>query len=101
MHGDDKQLKMASICGTGGLGKTTIAHAVYRKIENEFSCKAFIHMPRGPDIKVNIGSICAEVGCPCPKFEECGVQQLIDRLKIFFEEKRCVLYLYTMQGITL
>uniref|UniRef100_A0ACD5WCG7 Uncharacterized protein n=1 Tax=Avena sativa TaxID=4498 RepID=A0ACD5WCG7_AVESA len=88
MHGDDKQLKMASICGTGGLGKTTIAHAVYRKIENEFSCKAFIHMPRGPDIKVNIGSICAEVGCPCPKFEECGVQQLIDRLKIFFEEKR-------------
>jgi len=88
MHGDEKQLKMTSICGTGGLGKTIIAHAVYRKIENEFTCKAFIDMPRGPDIKVNIGSICAEVGCPLPKFEECGVQQLIDRLKIFFEEKR-------------
>uniref|UniRef100_A0A453LZ81 NB-ARC domain-containing protein n=1 Tax=Aegilops tauschii subsp. strangulata TaxID=200361 RepID=A0A453LZ81_AEGTS len=92
-HGDEEELKMVSICGTGGLGKTTVAHAVYRKIANEFKYNFFVDMPRNLDIKVIIGTICAEVGCPRPKFEECGVQQLVDRLKIFFEGKRCVLYL--------
>ncbi|XP_037443687.1 putative disease resistance RPP13-like protein 1 isoform X3 [Triticum dicoccoides] len=96
MCGDEKELKVVSICGTGGLGKTTIARAVYRKIANEFSCKAFVDVPRDPDIKVNIGTICGEVGCPRPKFEECDVQQLLDRLKIFFEEKR---YLIILDGM--
>ncbi|XP_045085166.1 uncharacterized protein [Aegilops tauschii subsp. strangulata] len=95
-HGDEEELKMVSICGTGGLGKTTVAHAVYRKIANEFKYNFFVDMPRNLDIKVIIGTICAEVGCPRPKFEECGVQQLVDRLKIFFEGKR---YLIVFDGL--
>ncbi|XP_044390764.1 uncharacterized protein [Triticum aestivum] len=96
-HGDEEELKMVSICGTGGLGKTTVAHAVYRKIANEFKYKVFVDMPCNLDIKVIIGTICAEVGCPRPKFEECCVQQLVDRLKIFFEGKR---YLIVFDGLS-
>ncbi|KAM3260792.1 hypothetical protein ACQJBY_051823 [Aegilops geniculata] len=95
-HGDEEELQMVSICGTGGLGKTTVAHAVYRKIANEFKYKVFVDMPRNLDIKVIIGTICAEVGCPRPKFEECCVQQLVDRLKIFFEGKW---YLIVFDGL--
>ncbi|KAF7103544.1 hypothetical protein CFC21_104529 [Triticum aestivum] len=53
--GDDcvsrQQLKILSIFGFGGLGKTTLARAVYDKIHVEFVFKAFVSVGQKPNLK--------------------------------------------------
>ncbi|KQK07707.1 hypothetical protein BRADI_2g37166v3 [Brachypodium distachyon] len=43
--------KVLSIVGFGGLGKTTLANEVYRKIKGHFHCHAFVSVSQKPDTK--------------------------------------------------
>lgn len=43
--------KALSIVGFGGLGKTTLANQVFRKIEHHFVCKAFVSVSQKPNLK--------------------------------------------------
>jgi hypothetical protein len=93
-----QQLQVVSICGIGGLGKTTVAKAVCRQIANQFDCHAFVSVSQGPsDNEGIIKHIFDQVHCPYPILEECVSQQLIDRLigklKEFLQDKRCKFYL--------
>uniref|UniRef100_A0ACD5XA91 Uncharacterized protein n=1 Tax=Avena sativa TaxID=4498 RepID=A0ACD5XA91_AVESA len=45
-----QELKVASIVGFGGLGKTTLASEVCRKIEGQFTCHAFVSVSLKPDL---------------------------------------------------
>ncbi|CAL4932607.1 unnamed protein product [Urochloa decumbens] len=47
----EQPLKVISIVGLGGLGKTTLANEAYKKISWQFDCKAFVSVSQKPDVK--------------------------------------------------
>ncbi|CAL4979381.1 unnamed protein product [Urochloa decumbens] len=60
--GDGEQgMKVVSIVGCGGLGKTTVANQVYRKIAEQFDCQAFVSLSQNPDMVMMFQSILSQV----------------------------------------
>ncbi|CAL4994777.1 unnamed protein product [Urochloa decumbens] len=46
-----QKLKVVSVVGLGGLGKTTLARQVYNKIGDKFDCRAFVSVSQKPDMR--------------------------------------------------
>ncbi|CAD6334581.1 unnamed protein product [Miscanthus lutarioriparius] len=87
-----KKMKIVSVVGFGGLGKTTLAKAVYDQLKPRFKWGAFIPVGRNPDIKKVLRDIL--VGLDKEKFMNFNMtmldeKQLMDELKEFVKEKRC------------
>ncbi|VAH12756.1 unnamed protein product [Triticum turgidum subsp. durum] len=55
--------RVLSIVGFGGLGKTTLANEVYRKIQGRFDCHAFVSVSQKPDTKKIIKDLISQVSC--------------------------------------
>nr|ALO61078.1 RGA1-E [Secale cereale] len=91
MSGDDastKKLKKVSIVGFGGLGKTTLARAVYEKIKGDFNCRAFVPAGQNPDMKKVLRDILIDLGNPHSDLAMLDANQLIKKLHAFLENKR-------------
>uniref|UniRef100_A0A8I6X239 RGH1 n=1 Tax=Hordeum vulgare subsp. vulgare TaxID=112509 RepID=A0A8I6X239_HORVV len=91
MEGDDasnKRLKKVSIVGFGGLGKTTLARAVYEKIKGDFNCRAFVPIGQNPDMKKVLRDILIDLGNPHSDLAMLDANQLIKKLHEFLENKR-------------
>ncbi|KAL6907906.1 hypothetical protein ACP4OV_002076 [Aristida adscensionis] len=59
-HSTDERAVL-SIVGFGGVGKTTIATALYRKVRNEFDCRAFVTVSQNYDPDAVLRSILNQV----------------------------------------
>ena len=75
-----KDRKVLSIVGFGGLGKTTLANEVYRKIERHFDCQAFVSVSQKPVIKKIIKDLISQVSC-----EDESTKDRSDR-----DERKCI-----------
>jgi disease resistance protein RPM1 len=62
LMGEEEELKVASIVGFGGLGKTTLANQVYRKLEGQFECRAFVSVSQKPDIPKLLNKVLLKIG---------------------------------------
>jgi hypothetical protein len=86
-----QRLKVVSIVGFGGLGKTTLANQIYQKINGQFDCSCFVPVSRNPNIAKILADMLKELGgCVDPSDDE---RQLIYRLRTLLQDKRYV-YIY-------
>uniref|UniRef100_A0A8R7QKL3 non-specific serine/threonine protein kinase n=2 Tax=Triticum urartu TaxID=4572 RepID=A0A8R7QKL3_TRIUA len=87
--GDDqqKQLKAIPIFGSAGVGKTTVARAIYHQFGEEFQCRAFVRVSRNPDMRRLLTSILSQIKAPgAHTFSD--AQDLIDCIIKHLHQKR-------------
>uniref|UniRef100_A0ACD6AV93 Uncharacterized protein n=1 Tax=Avena sativa TaxID=4498 RepID=A0ACD6AV93_AVESA len=88
----ERNLKTISIVGFGGLGKTTLAKAVYDKLNKKFDCGVFVPVGQNPDMKKVFGDILHELGLQTYNVSSAmDVRQLINQLQKFLADKRYAL----------
>jgi disease resistance protein RPM1 len=91
-HGSSQQLKIVSIVGPGGMGKTTLANQVYQELRRGFVCQAFLSVSRSPNIMSILRTIFSKVSNrPYADTEEGSAQQLAINIYEFLEGKMYVL----------
>ncbi|KAI4967090.1 hypothetical protein ZWY2020_031047 [Hordeum vulgare] len=83
----EKKLKVLSIVGFGGLGKTTLAKQVYDEVGGQFNCKAFFSVSQRPDVKILLSGLQKELGMGDIS-QACHLQGIIDCLREHLTNKR-------------
>jgi disease resistance protein RPM1 len=82
-------LKVVSIVGFGGIGKTTLANQVYLELKAQFQCSAFVSISRTPDMMSIMRTILNEVSNQRYADTEAGsIQHLIGKVHSFLIDKR-------------
>jgi len=89
----DQQLKVLSIVGFGGLGKTTLAKEVYHKIGGQFDVMAFVSVSQRPDIRRLLHGIQLELGMrEAPSTSD--VKVIIDNIRKYLQPNRLLQYVF-------
>ncbi|WVZ54550.1 hypothetical protein U9M48_005331 [Paspalum notatum var. saurae] len=89
--GSLQKLRVVSIVGFGGLGKTTLANEVYRSLGDQgFACKAIISVSQRPDMMTLLESLFSKVSGRRADHAY-DVQGLIDSLREYLHGKRYLL----------
>jgi disease resistance protein RPM1 len=91
VNGEEKQLKVASVVGFGGLGKTTLVNEVYRSLKGDFDCSAFVSVSQKPDITKLIHSLLSELRSETSS-QSCEFNVLLNTLREYLRHKRYLLY---------
>ncbi|PUZ53247.1 hypothetical protein GQ55_5G038100 [Panicum hallii var. hallii] len=98
-----KNLKVLSIVGFGGLGKTTLAKEVCRKIQGHFHCQAFVSISQKPNVKNIMKDLIDQVSCK-KEFEEAidtwDDKKFIAKLRELLQDKRYLIVIDDIWSIS-
>ncbi|CAL4983408.1 unnamed protein product [Urochloa decumbens] len=89
-NGDDEkelQLRVVCILGGVGVGKSTLVQKLWRKLAEEFECRAFVQVGKTPDMRMILRSILSQVR-PHQLPEVCLVPNLIQDIRKYLQDKR-------------
>uniref|UniRef100_A0A0D9Y067 AAA+ ATPase domain-containing protein n=1 Tax=Leersia perrieri TaxID=77586 RepID=A0A0D9Y067_9ORYZ len=90
-----KQLKIISILGFGGLGKTTLANSLFQDLKAKFDCHFFVSVSLNPDIKRIFKNILLQLDeTKYTQIDEAWeMNQIIDKIRDFLRTRRllCVI----------
>jgi len=86
-----QRLKIVSVVGVGGLGKTTLAKTVHDMLKKQFSCSAFISVGRTPNLNRTFEKMLVELDHQ--KYSQVDMarwdaEQFSNELRKFLEDKR-------------
>ncbi|VAI63429.1 unnamed protein product [Triticum turgidum subsp. durum] len=79
LNDKEMHLKVVSIVGFGGLGKTTLANEIYRQPDGGFECRAFVPVTQKHNIPKLIHSLLSELGSDACSYD-CEVNVLLNKL---------------------
>jgi adenylate kinase len=82
-------MKTVSVVRVGGLGKTTLANAVYEKLKVDFQCSAFVPVGRDPELKKVFKDLLIDLDKELIS-ELLDERQLINELRKYLNDKRYV-----------
>ncbi|CAM0148822.1 unnamed protein product [Urochloa decumbens] len=82
-----EKLRVVSIVGLGGLGKTTLARKVYDEVGGQFNCKAFVSVSQTPDISRLLHGLLSQLDLPPPSRAR-ELTDVIDYLREYLLTKR-------------
>lgn len=88
LNNGEKKLNVISVCGFGGIGKTTLVKQIFRELGGQFGCRAFVRVSRKPDTRSLLRSILSQTGCRNHS-EACSILQLTDYLREHLQQRRC------------
>lgn len=89
---EGKQIKVMSVHGSSGLGKTTLARALYNKVGKSFQCQAFIRVSEQPDTKRIFHDMLSQLQRQHPT-PDCKETDLIENIKTHLQDKRYLIIL--------
>lgn len=83
-----KTVKVVSIVGFGGLGKTTLAKQLYDKVGGKFDVKAFVPISQRPNVSGILNSMQSKLGIK-DSSQHKDDHDIIDGLREHLKHKRC------------
>ncbi|TVU51789.1 hypothetical protein EJB05_03233, partial [Eragrostis curvula] len=61
-----REIKVITIVGIGGAGKTALANQIYSKVKSQFNCTAFVTVSRNPSWVKILSDVLFRLGCSEP-----------------------------------
>ncbi|CAN6356117.1 unnamed protein product [Urochloa humidicola] len=83
----ERRLRVVSIVGLGGVGKTTLAKELYGKVDSQFECRAFARTSQKPDMRKLLSSILLQIRPERPP-DASESSNLIDTIRAHLQHKK-------------